>query len=260
VIQPIEELGKLCREFDLLFCVDAISSISGVELETDSWGIDLCFGSAQKCMNGPQGIVTLAVSPKVYEKMAARKTPIDSLSLDLQTWTRYLEVKVKGYLDWWRRGGPAPAFDSRAPHEVSPPATLVYGLQGALEDILEEGLPQRLRRHETAGRAVRRAMEAMGISIVAETEKIASDVVTVLRLPNGIDERELREYLLVNFQVALGNGEMGPDTVRIGTMGMAASANFVLPTISALGAGLTHFGAHVDTEAGLLAANRVFHP
>jgi len=257
VIQPIEELGAICREFGLLFAVDAISSISGVELETDKWGIDLCFGSAQKCMNGPQGIVTLAVSPRVYDKIKARKTPINSLSLDLETWTRYHEVKVKGYLDWWKKGGKEPAFPSRAPHEVSPPATLVFGLQGALEDILAEGMPARLARHQIAGRAVRRALEAMGLSIVAESETIASDVVTVIRLPNGIDERELREYLLKNFSVALGNGEMH-DTVRIGTMGIAASAKYVLPAISALGAGLAHFGAESDANAGLAAANGVF--
>lgn len=257
VMQPVEALGQICREFDLIYCVDAISSISGVELQTDAWGIDLCFGSAQKCMNGPQGIVTLAVSERAYKKMRSRKTEIDSLSLDLETWTRYHEVKVKGYLDWWKRGGPAPDFPSRAPHEVSPPATLVFGLLGALEDIHAEGLEARLQRHVRAGQAVRRGVEAMGLSIVAETERIASDVVTVIRLPQGIEERTLREYLLGQFRVALGNGEMGPDTVRIGTMGITANAKYILPTLGALGEGLRYFGAKVDAEAGLLAAGKI---
>jgi len=257
VIQPIEELGALCREKGLIFAVDAISSISGVPLKTDEWGIDLCFGSAQKCMNGPQGIVTLAVSPRVYEKMARRKTPIDSLSLDLETWTRYHEVKVKGYLDWWKRGGKAPDFPSRAPHEVSPPATLVWGLQGALEDILAEGLDARLTRHHVAGVAVRRALGAMGLSIFAESEEIASDVVTVVPLPGGIDERELRAYLLANHHVALGNGEVA-GTVRIGTMGITANEKYVLPVLAALADGLAHFGVKVDRAAGLDTAAGIF--
>jgi len=258
VMAPLEELGKLAREFDLIFVVDAISSISGVELKTDEWGIDLCFGSAQKCLNGPQGLVTVAVSQRVFDKIAKRKTPIDTLSLDLTTWVRYHEVKVCKYLEWWKTGGEAPEFKSRAPHEVSPSATLVWGLQGALEDVLAEGLEQRFARHETAGRAVRRGIEAMGLSIVAESESIASDVVTVVRLPKGLNEREVRAYLLDRHHIALGNGEIGSDNVRIGTMGITANMKYVLPVMAGLADALDHFGVSADASASMDAAYREF--
>jgi aspartate aminotransferase-like enzyme len=257
-IQPIQELGKLCREYNIIFAVDAISSIAGVELETDKWGIDLCFGSAQKCMNGPQGLVTIAVSERVYEKISRRKTPIDSLSLDLETWTRYHEFKVKKYLEWWKNGGEAPKFISRAPHEVSPPATLIWGLQGALEDILAEGLEKRIKRHEKAGKAVRNAIDALGLKRVTEDEELVSDVVTVVRLPEGIMERDFREHMLKKYNVALGNGEIGNDNVRIGTMGISALPKYVFPTIAAFGNTLRHFGVKIDSGAALAAADKVF--
>ena len=256
VIAPLQELGALCREFELIFIVDAISSISGVELKTDEWGIDLCFGSAQKCLNGPQGLVTVAVSQRVFDKIAARKAPIDTLSLDLMTWVRYHEVKVCKYLEWWQHGGPALEFNSRAPHEVSPSATLVWGLQGALEDVLAEGLEARFARHAAAGRAVRRGIAALGLKIVAESEEVASDVVTVIRLPEGIDEREFREYLLREHHIALGNGEIGPDNIRIGTMGITADLQYILPVLEGIADSLRHFGFACDATAAMEAARR----
>ncbi|MCQ1529395.1 MULTISPECIES: pyridoxal-phosphate-dependent aminotransferase family protein [Lutispora] len=256
-MQPVEELGKLCKDLDIIFAVDAISSIAGVELETDKWGIDLCFGSAQKCMNGPQGIASIAISNKVYEKIKNRKTEISSLSLDLETWRRYHEIKVKKYHQWWKTGGEEPKFTARAPHEVSLPATLVWGLQGALEDILSEGMEKRIKRHSFAGKAVRNAMDALGLERVTKDEKLVSDVVTVVRLPKGILERDFRQYMLEKYLVALGNGEIGPDNVRIGTMGISASPKYILPTISALGNSLKHFGAEVDTGKALKEAHDV---
>lgn len=258
VIAPLDALGKIAREFDLIFVVDAISSISGVELKTDEWGIDLCFGSAQKCLNGPQGLVTVSISQRVFDKIEQRKTPIDTLSLDLLTWVRYHEVKVRGYLDWWKRGGPAPEFKSRAPHEVSPSATLVWGMQGALEDVLAEGLEKRIHRHKIAGQAVRRGIKAMGLSIVAESEAIASDVVTVVKLPGNIEERAFREYLLKTHHIALGNGEIGNDNIRIGTMGITANMKYVLPVIAGIADGLHHFGIPAPEAAGMDAAYHAF--
>lgn len=258
IITPLAELGKIAREFDLIFMVDAISSISGVELETDKWGIDLCFGSAQKCLNGPQGLVTVAISQRVFDKIGRRVTPIDTLSLDLTTWARYHEVKVCKYLEWWKHGGDAPEFKNRAPHEVSPSATLVWGLQGALEDVMAEGLEKRIQRHTVAGQAVRRGIEAMGLSIVAESEEIASDVVTVVKLPNRINEREFREYLLNKHTIALGNGEIGKDNVRIGTMGIVANMKYVLPVLAGMADALSHFGVRADAAQAMGAAYNVF--
>lgn len=257
-IQPIEELGEISREFDLIFAVDAISSIGGVELETDAWGIDLCFASGQKCMNGPQGLVITSVSPRVWDKIKKRKTPITSLSLDLETWKRYQEVKVRKYHEWWKTGGEEPKFEARAPHEVSPPATLVWGLQGALEDILEEGLEHVFERHKVAGQAVRAGVDSIGLDRVTKDEKTISDVVTVIRLPKGIDERKFREVMLKSYGVAIGNGEIGHDNVRVGTMGIAASPKYVLPMLSAMENALADFGVKVACGDAVKAAQQVF--
>ncbi|MGI9950760.1 aminotransferase class V-fold PLP-dependent enzyme [Moorellaceae bacterium AZ2] len=257
-IQPVPELGKIAAEFDLIFAVDAISAVGGIEVETDKWGIDLCFASPQKCLNAPQGLAIVAVSPKAWDKIAQRKEKTNSLSLDLEVWKRYHDIKVRAYHKWWQTGGKEPKPQGRAPHEVSPAATLVWGLQGALESVLDEGLEKVISRHQVAGKAVREAVSKLGLEIVAKSEKVASDVVTVVRLPKGIEERDFREVMLRKYGVALGNGEIGSDNVRIGTMGMAASPKYVLPTISALENTLEYFGFKVKKGEALVAAHEVF--
>ncbi|MGI6485494.1 MAG: alanine--glyoxylate aminotransferase family protein [Thermoanaerobacterales bacterium] len=256
--QPVDELGLLCRKYDLLFVVDAVSSFGGLDVRTDEWGIDLCFGSAQKCINGPQGIATISISPKIWDKIKKRKTEIDTLSLDLETWRRYHDVKVKKYHEWWKKGGDPPKFDYRAPHEVSLPATLVWGLQGALEDIFEEGLENRIQRHKVAGKAVRAAVDSLGLERVTKDEKTISDVVTVVRLPKGIKERDFREVMLKKYRVVLANGEIGDDNVRIGTMGISAAPKYILPTIAALENALVHFGVKVKKGEALNRAHEIF--
>jgi len=209
-------------------------------------------------MNGPQGLVMVAVSSKAWDKVKNRKTINSSLSLDLETWKRYQEIKVRKYHEWWKTGGEEPKFTARAPHEVSLPATLVWGLQGALEDILEEGLEHVFMRHKVAGQAVRSCMDALELERVTKIESIVSDVVTVVKLPDGIEERDFREVMLKKYGVAIGNGEIGHDNVRIGTMGMAASPKYVLPMISAFENSLTYFGAKIAMGEGLKAAHEVF--
>jgi len=257
-IQPVKELGEIASEFDLLYTVDAISSIGGVELNIDKCGIDLCFGNAQKCINGPQGLVTVSVSPKAWNKIKKRKSLNTSLCLDLEVWKRYQYIKVKKSYEWWQKGGEEPKFISKAPHEVSPPATLVLGLKGALEDIFEEGLENVFKRHRIAGKAVRQAIDALGLERVTKNKKIVSNMVTAVRLPNGIHERDFREVMLKKYSIAIGNGEIGQDNVRIGTMGIAASYKYVLPTIFAIGNTLEHFGVSVDKREALKAASEVF--
>lgn len=257
-IQPIRELGAIAAEFDLIYAVDAISSLAGLELATDEWGIDLCFASPQKCLNGPQGLALVAVSTKAWDKIKMRSRVTNSLSLDLEVWRRYHDVKVKAYHRWWQDGGAEPKPEGRAPHEVSPSATLIFGLEGALEALLEEGLENAIERQRIAGRAVRRAVQALGLHIVAKSEELASDVATVVKLPQGIDEKDFRALMWQNYGVAIGNGEIGPDNVRIGTMGLAASPQYVLPTIEALENTLTDFGVKIARGKGVEAARATF--
>ena len=108
------------------------------------------------------------------------------------------------------------------------------------------------------GAAVRAAVRAMGLRVVAVSDEVAAPVVTVFYLPDGLGERDVRERLLGRFGVAIGNGEIGDDNVRIGTMGVGAQRHFVLQGVMGLEETLVSFGYFVAPGAAVEAARRVF--
>jgi len=238
--------------------VDAISSLVGAEFEMDAWGVDLCFTSPQKCMSGPQGIAIVGVRERVWQAIERRATVNNSLCLDLTVWRRYHDVKVRAMNRAWREGSPQPRAEGRARHETSPSGPLVRGIYGALKDIFREGPEHVRRRHEVSAKAIREAVRALGLRLVAESDEVASPVVTVFYLPPGVYERDFRAYLLQKWGVVVANGEIGEDNIRIGTMGVGAQRRFVLQTIAALEDALSEFGHSFDRGAGTDAASRVF--
>lgn len=254
---PVERLGALVRETDKLFLVDAISAVGGQEFDMDAWGVDLCFASPQKCLSGPQGLALVGVSPKAWQAIDARTREVDTLCLDLRVWRRYHEVKVRAMNRAWRNDTREPKPAGRAAHEPTPSGPLVRGLYGALKDIFAEGPDGFRKRHAACAAAVRAGVRAMGLDIVARSEDTASSVVTVIYLPPGLYEKDLRAALLRRWGVAIGNGEIGDHTVRVGTMGMGAQPKNVLYTLAALEDCLQSFGWKGRRGAAVSAAQAV---
>lgn len=250
---PIDRLGALAREKGVLFLVDAVSSVGGMEFHMDAWGVDLCFTSPQKCLSGPQGIAIVAVSERAWQAVRRRERPVDSICLDLEVWKRYHDEKVDAMNRAWRQGAREPRPHGRAAHEPSPSGPLVRGLHGALLDLLKEGLPSVLGRHRVCARAVREAVRAVGLRTVA-AEEVAAPVVTVFYLPEGVYEKDFRAAMLSRWGIAIGNGEIGDDNVRVGTMGTAAQPQYVLATVTALEDTLRRFGHRFSAGAGVQAA------
>lgn len=255
---PLAELGALARSRGILFLVDAVSSVGGTAFRMDEWGVDVAITSPQKCLSGPQGIAVVAVSDRAWKAVAAKKTANNSLCLDLTVWKRYHDTKVRAMNQAWRDDAHEPHVAGRAKHEPSPSGPLVRGFHGALADLFNEGIDHFRRRHEVSAKAVREAVRALGLRLVAQEEEIASAVVTVFYLPAGIYEKDFRVRLLKDWGVAIGNGEIGPNNVRVGTMGVGAQPRFVLPTIQALESTLRSLGHQFDPGAGLRAAESVF--
>ncbi len=255
---PIERLGDLARQHGKLFLVDAISAVGGLAFDMDAWGVDLCFASPQKCLSAPQGLAIVGVSPRVWEAVDGRAKEVDTLCLDLRVWRRYHEVKVRAMNRAWRDGTREPKAAGRAAHEPTPSGPLVRGLYGALKDIFAEGPEAFRRRHAMCAEAVRAGVRAMGLDIVARSEDVAAPVVTVIYLPPGLYEKDLRVALLSRWGVAIGNGEIGDNTVRVGTMGTGAQPKNVLCTLAALEDCLESFGWRGRRGAALAAAQAVF--
>lgn len=250
IMSPVAEIGRVLREFpSVLFVVDAVSALAAVEVLVDEWGIDTCCTSPQKCLNAPQGLAIVSVSDRAWSTIAARRTPINSLCLDLTVWRDY----HRGVKETYESGGlqDISLVTSKAVHGPSPSYVLVAGLAASLEALFEEGLEHSYRRHELAGRAVRSAARALGLGVRAR-EQDAAPMSTAIIYPPGLSWADLARTMLEEHGIALAAG------YRIGTMGMAADPRWVLPTIAALEATLHSLGYDVPVGAGLAAARAIY--
>ncbi len=239
-LQPLQEIGALCREHGILLLVDAVTSVGGVELAVDDWGIDICYSGSQKCLGVPPGLAPVTISDRALGVVAERKTPPASYYLDLSL--------IKEY---W---GEAHVY-----HHTGP-MSMVYAMQEALRIVKEEGLEARWARHALNGSALCAGLEALGLVLHAEAGRRLPSLTTV-RVPEGVDDAGFRGRLLNEFNIEIGGG-LGPlkgDTWRIGMMGYASNRSNVLYLLSVLETLLTEAGLRpTQPGAGMAAAQEVY--
>ena len=247
---PAAEVGKIARATGSLFMLDTVSSIAGIDVRTDEWGVDLNMTGSQKCLAAPLGMALVSVSPRAWDTMEKRKAKAHSYAYDLNRWReQWMPVS---------RGGKVPDGTPRR-QPVSIPTHLTEAMRVATRLILEEGLPQRFRRHALAASALRAGVAAMGLEMFPDPS-IVSNTVTSLKAPKGIDTAAVVQTMRDRYGVLIGTGlaEIRTTTLRIGTMGMTASPHYVLPTLSALELTLRDLGVKADPGAGVAAAQRAF--
>jgi alanine-glyoxylate transaminase/serine-glyoxylate transaminase/serine-pyruvate transaminase len=239
-LQPLQEIGALCREHGILLLVDAVTSVGGVELAVDDWGIDICYSGSQKCLGVPPGLAPVTISDRALGVVAERKTPPASYYLDLSL--------IKEY---W---GEAHVY-----HHTGP-MSMVYAMQEALRIVKEEGLEARWARHALNGSALCAGLEALGLVLHAEAGRRLPSLTTV-RVPEGVNDAGFRGRLLNEFNIEIGGG-LGPlkgDTWRIGMMGYASNRSNVLYLLSVLETLLTEAGLRpTQPGAGMAAAQEVY--
>jgi len=247
---PAAEVGLIARRAGALFFLDTVSSIAGLDVRTDEWGVDLNMTGSQKCLAAPLGLALAAVSDRAWEVMAQRKTKPATRAYDLLLWK-----------EWWiprSRGGQVPDGAPRR-QPVSMPTHLTAAMREAVRLILAEGLPHRFRRHEVAAAALRAGLAAQGLEPFADPT-VLSSTVTCVRTPRGIDPAAVVARMRDQHGILIGTGlaEMRTFTLRIGTMGLTASPQYVLPTLSALELVLRDLGAPARAGAGVAAAQAAF--
>jgi len=247
---PAAEVGKIARRVGALFLLDTVSSIAGIDVRTDEWGVDLNMTGSQKCLAAPLGLGLVSVGPRAWEAMERRKRPATSYTYDLLRWR-----------EWWipvSRGGKVPDGSGRR-QPVSIPTHLTSAMQVAVRLILEEGLPQRFRRHEIAASALRAGVMGMGLEMFPDPS-LWSNTVASIRAPKDVETAAVVQRMRDQYGILIGTGldKIRTTTLRIGTMGMTASPHYVLPTLSALELALRDLGYKADPGAGLAAAQEVF--
>lgn len=248
---PAEEVGRLAHQHGALFLLDTISSLGGTEVKTDAWGVDLNISAPQKCLGAPMGLSFVAISARAWEKMAARKQPCWSWTMDLLRWR-----------DGWiaqSRGGKRP--DNAPPHiPVGLASQTIEATVVAMNLLAQEGgLGNRISRHAITAKAIRAAVRGMGLEMFPEAS-VQSDTVSCIFTPAGIAPGDLVRGVFERFgiQIAPSFGKIGNTTFRIATMGPTAHPRFVLPTLAAIETTLSALGAKCELGAGLASAQKVF--
>ena len=182
--------------------------------------------------------------------MERRKVKAHSYAYDLNRWhDQWIPVS---------RGGKVPDGTPRR-QPVSIPTHLTEAMRVAARLILEEGLPQRFRRHAVAGSALRAGVTAMGLEMFPDPA-VWSNTVSCIRTPAHVEPEAVVTHMRRDHGILIGTGlaEIRTTTLRIGTMGMTASPHYVLPTLSALELALRDLGYKAEPGAGVAAAQQIF--
>ena len=247
---PAAEVGRIVKRHGALFMLDTVSSLAGLDVRTDEWGVDLNMTGSQKCLAAPLGMAIVSVSPAAWEAMELRKHKASSWAYDLLRWKE----------NWvpTSRGGHIPDGTPRR-QPVSIPTHLTQALGAATRLILEEGLPHRFRRHAAAGRAFRAGVEAMRLQMFPDAS-LMSNTVSCLKTPDGIDPAAVVTHMRDRFGILIGTGldRIRTSTLRVGHMGITSSPTYVLPTLSAIEMTLRDLGYRSEAGAGVSAAQAVF--
>jgi alanine-glyoxylate transaminase/serine-glyoxylate transaminase/serine-pyruvate transaminase len=216
VEHPLRELGAALAASETLLMADCVTTLGGVELDFDAWGVDYAYSCTQKCLGAPPGLSPVAISPRALDWIASSQAAVP-FSLDLKLLLRYWEERPAVY------------------HHTAP-ILQIYALHEALRLALEEGLEARWLRHASAGQGfVERAGEA-GFEVLAEEGHRLAPL-TALRVPEGVDGKAVQRALISEHGMEVG-GALGPGTPpiwRIGLMGPnanIATADHVLDALT----------------------------
>ncbi len=235
VLQPMDDIVKLADKYGVMIILDTVTSLGGVEVKMDEWGLAAAYSCSQKCIGCPPGLSPVSFSDRAIEAVKNRKHPVRSWYLDVTLLEKYWESE-------------------RVYHHTSS-STLNYALLAALRLIEEEGLQNRFDRHLKNHRALVAGVEALGLEMLVSPEYRLPTLNTI-RIPEGIDDMKLRSYLLETFNLEIGGGlgALKGKVWRVGLMGHSSSAENVLFFLSAINRALAIQGHKTDLAAGTDAA------
>jgi (S)-ureidoglycine-glyoxylate aminotransferase len=251
MLQPLAELGDLCRRHEVLFYTDATASLGGNPLETDAWGLDAVSAGLQKCLGGPPGSAPITLSPRLEALIRRRRcveagirTAHHSDGEEEMIYSNYFDLGM--ILDYW---GP-----ERLNHHTEATSAL-FAAHECARAILEEGLDARIARHRLHGEALRKGIQGLGLQIFGDLAHKMNNVLGVV-IPAGLESEQVRQLMLTDFGIEIGTsfGPLAGKIWRIGSMGYNARKDCVMQTLSALEAVLQRLGWRAPQGAALQAA------
>ncbi len=214
VAQPVAPVAQAAREVGALVVLDCVTSLAGMEVRLDEWGVDAAYSGTQKCLACPPGLAPTSFGPRALERLAARRTPVQSWYLDLSLIARY--------------------FGSERVYHHTAPVSMLFALHAAAARALGEGLPARFARHRAAHQALVAGLERLGFRmLVAPGERLPMLNAVIPPYP---DEASVRQRLLREHGIEIGGGlgKLAGKIWRIGLMGENARSAVVERLLDAL--------------------------
>lgn len=212
LVNPIQSLCPLLKEYGILTVVDAVSSVGGMPIETDQWKIDILLGGSQKCLSAPSGLSFLSISQEAKMKIMERKQPIRSFYCNLAVWDAWYEKKRFPYTQ---------------------PVSDLYALHEAAKRVVQDGTVW--MRHAQLAKKVRAELTQMGFELFPHSGP--SDTVTAVLVPEGMDDQAFINSLQEKHGVLI-SGAFGPlagKVLRIGHMGENCHEEAVNYTLECIG-------------------------
>ncbi|WP_458208391.1 pyridoxal-phosphate-dependent aminotransferase family protein [Haladaptatus sp. NG-SE-30] len=234
LLNPVAEVGEIVAEHDTYFVVDGVTSLGGDEFLVDEWNVDVAVTDAQKCLAAPPGTSAMYATPRAQEAFDGESAPF------------YED------LEWHLRK----ADSHQTPFTSAVP--LFRGLALAVEQIVDEGMPERIARHRRQSKAFRSAFTAMGLSMFPERNDVSeySNTLTAIALPAGIREDPDAFFDAVTergVSISGGQAHLGGEIFRVSNMGNLSSEQ-VLRGVRAIGEAFHEVGEDVELEAAMTSA------
>lgn len=199
LVNPIAEIGKLARKYDLMLIVDSVSAAACLPFRFDEWGVDAVVTASQKGLMSPAGMSFCVLSEKAEKACEG-----------IQSHDFYIDFKsIKKSLN----------KNSQTPG--STPVSVVMAVHEAVKMISEEGMEAVFARHRNLSLRTKHALEAMGFTLFPEVCDIRSDSLTVARPPEGVDVAKLTAHMQAKYRIQIGKGlgDYANDMIRIAHMG-----------------------------------------
>lgn len=216
LLNNVEAICRKANELGMLTIVDSVASLAGTEFQATDWHVDISVSASQKCIGAPPSLALMSLSKLAWERIGAKKKPLKNSYLSLLDWR-----------DTWLSSRRFP---------FTPFTNDVYALHAALEEILEEGLANCIRRHEEAGRLCRDGVERLGLTLWPLEKRDCSPTVTAFMVPSGRTDTEIIGAVAKRHRILISGGfaDLRGKVLRIGTMGYQARPRFVERTLDAL--------------------------
>ena len=210
VLSSAPELCELARKHDCLTIVDAVTSLGGIELLTDAWGIDAVYSGSQKCLSAPPGISPATFSDQFVARLKSRRIPVQSWFLDLGMLASYWNPDAK-----------------RSYHHTAP-VNAIYGLHKALKILRDSGLKETWARHLAHHKELRAGLEQLGLDFFVEEQHRLPQLNTIT-VPTEIDDAQVRQGLLEQdgLEIGAGLGPLAGKVWRVGLMGASCNSENV---------------------------------